>query len=142
MDDFGESFNFYKLKSYYQRMFNVDILQIYKKENKSNYKKVKCGNSYCFMNNELVLPKFVVIIKDNNKKIFKLKVFRININYEYLNKEDLEANSQKDLYKLIDQKLFNYCNKRYINNFKRVDLNEFNDKHERIVEEINKHFDC
>lgn len=122
----NEKFNFEpnKLTYYYQKVFNIEIISFLRKKNKGNqelgvqYDQNIMQNNILRHNNTAVY----ILIKDNNKKIFKYKLLKSYINVEEFLNENTEETKQnvdfnKIFYYSVDKTLCNYCNKKhYIDN--------------------------
>lgn len=101
-----------RLAYYYDKVFNIQIITTLGKVNKlrenvyfqlNNLEKVKAKQNY-----------FYILFVDSNKKIFKYKVLKCNIDFD----EFIKQNSGKDfdfdnlIYYFIDKKLCEYCKKQ------------------------------
>ena len=67
---------------------------------------------------------FYVLIKDNNKRIFKYKLLKAKYdNAKYRENKNENLDFMEKLYIFVDESLGNYCKKKYINKLNSEDLN-------------------
>ena len=110
-----------KISYYYKYVFNIDVINLYKKQSKNT-------TEYQKIDNQNENYDYFVLIKDNNYNIFKHKRLEITETYEI---EDMIngkfITNTNDFAELLDQTLFEYCEKMY-----------FNDKNSEIIKKRNE----
>lgn len=113
-----------RIKNYYKKMFNIEIINLFYKR-----KKKKSANQMVQQENYLRLIQaetfdFYILIKDNNKKIFKYKLLKAKYdNAKYKENKNENLDFMEKLYIFVDESLGNYCKKKYINKLNSEDLN-------------------
>ncbi len=113
-----------RIKNYYKKMFNIEIINLFYKR-----KKKKSANQMAQQENYLRLIQaetfdFYILIKDNNKKIFKYKLLKAKYdNAKYRENKNENLDFMEKLYIFVDESLGNYCKKKYINKLNSEDLN-------------------
>lgn len=123
------------IKDFYIEMFHVEIKELLKKKNKEN------SDGLSFTSSIIPLPEFIIIIEDHNKKIFKKKILNVKMDTFYSTMSDYNENIYADIWKAIDKRVFEYCDKRYFKKLKNEDLNEFLDKYEKISRKYNENYE-
>ena len=125
-----------RIKNYYKKMFNIEIINLFYKR-----KKKKSANQMVQQENYLRLIQaetfdFYVLIKDNNKKIFKYKLLKAKYdNAKYRENKNENLDFMEKLYIFVDESLGNYCKKKYINKLNSEDLNNLIRKDGEINED-------
>ena len=113
-----------RIKNYYKKMFNIEIINLFYKR-----KKKKSANQMVQQENYLRLIQaetfdFYILIKDNNKRIFKYKLLKAKYdNAKYRENKNENLDFMEKLYIFVDESLGNYCKKKYINKLNSEDLN-------------------
>ena len=125
-----------RIKNYYKKMFNIEIINLFYKR-----KKEKSANQMVQQENYLRLIQaetfdFYVLIKDNNKRIFKYKLLKAKYdNAKYRENKNENLDFMEKLYIFVDESLGNYCKKKYINKLNSEDLNNLIRKDGEINED-------
>ena len=125
-----------RIKNYYKKMFNIEIINLFYKR-----KKKKSANQMVQQENYLRLIKaetfdFYILIKDNNKRIFKYKLLKAKYdNAKYRENKNENLDFMEKLYIFVDESLGNYCKKKYINKLNSEDLNNLIRKNGEINED-------
>ena len=125
-----------RIKNYYKKMFNIEIINLFYKR-----KKKKSANQMVQQENYLRLIQaetfdFYILIKDNNKKIFKYKLLKAKYdNAKYRENKNENLDFMEKLYIFVDESLGNYCKKKYINKLNSEDLNNLIRKNGEINED-------
>lgn len=125
-----------RIKNYYKKMFNIEIINLFYKR-----KKRKSENQMEQQENYLRLIQaetfdFYILIKDNNKKIFKYRLLKATYdNSKYRENENKYLDFMEKLYVFVDESLGKYCKKRYINKLNSEDLNNLIRKNGEINED-------
>ena len=125
-----------RIKNYYKKMFNIEIINLFYKR-----KKKKSANQMMQQENYLRLIQaetfdFYILIKDNNKKIFKYKLLKAKYdNAKYRENKSENLDFMEKLYIFVDESLGNYCKKKYINKLNSEDLNNLIRKDGEINED-------
>ena len=125
-----------RIKNYYKKMFNIEIINLFYKR-----KKKKSANQMAQQENYLRLIQaetfdFYILIKDNNKKIFKYKLLKAKYdNAKYRENKNENLDFMEKLYIFVDESLGNYCKKKYINKLNSEDLNNLIRKNGEINED-------
>lgn len=125
-----------RIKNYYKKMFNIEIINLFYKR-----KKKKSANQMVQQENYLRLIQaetfdFYILIKDNNKKIFKYKLLKAKYdNAKYRENKNENLDFMEKLYIFVDESLGNYCKKKYINKLNSEDLNNLIRKDGEINED-------
>ena len=125
-----------RIKNYYKKMFNIEIINLFYKR-----KKKKSANQMMQQENYLRLIQaetfdFYILIKDNNKKIFKYKLLKAKYdNAKYRENKNENLDFMEKLYIFVDESLGNYCKKKYINKLNSEDLNNLIRKDGEINED-------
>lgn len=125
-----------RIKNYYKKMFNIEIINLFYKR-----KKKKSANQMVQQENYLRLIQaetfdFYVLIKDNNKRIFKYKLLKVKYdNAKYRENKNENLDFMEKLYIFVDESLGNYCKKKYINKLNSEDLNNLIRKNGEINED-------
>ena len=125
-----------RIKNYYKKMFNIEIINLFYKR-----KKKKSANQIVQQENYLRLIQaetfdFYILIKDNNKRIFKYKLLKAKYdNAKYRENKNENLDFMEKLYIFVDESLGNYCKKKYINKLNSEDLNNLIRKDGEINED-------
>lgn len=125
-----------RIKNYYKKMFNIEIINLFYKR-----KKKKSANQMVQQENYLRLIQaetfdFYILIKDNNKKIFKYRLLKATYdNSRYRENKSENLDFMEKLYIFVDESLGNYCKKKYINKLNSEDLNNLIRKDGEINED-------
>ena len=125
-----------RIKNYYKKMFNIETINLFYKR-----KKKKSANQMVQQENYLRLIQaetfdFYILIKDNNKKIFKYKLLKAKYdNAKYRENKNENLDFMEKLYIFVDESLGNYCKKKYINKLNSEDLNNLIRKDGEINED-------
>ena len=125
-----------RIKNYYKKMFNIEIINLFYKR-----KKKKSANQMVQQENYLRLIQaetfdFYILIKDNNKRIFKYKLLKAKYDYaKYRENKNENLDFMEKLYIFVDESLGNYCKKKYINKLNSEDLNNLIRKDGEINED-------
>ena len=125
-----------RIKNYYKKMFNIEIINLFCKR-----KKKKSANQMVQQENYLRLIQaetfdFYILIKDNNKRIFKYKLLKAKYdNAKYRENKNENLDFMEKLYIFVDESLGNYCKKKYINKLNSEDLNNLIRKDGEINED-------
>ena len=125
-----------RIKNYYKKMFNIEIINLFYKR-----KKKKSANQMVQQENYLRLIQaetfdFYILIKDNNKRIFKYKLLKAKYdNAKYRENKNENLDFMEKLYIFVDESLGNYCKKKYINKLNSEDLNNLISKNGEINED-------
>ena len=125
-----------RIKNYYKKMFNIEIINLFYKR-----KKKKRANQMVQQENYLRLIQaetfdFYILIKDNNKRIFKYKLLKAKYdNAKYRENKNENLDFMEKLYIFVDESLGNYCKKKYINKLNSEDLNNLIRKDGEINED-------
>lgn len=125
-----------RIKNYYKKMFNIEIINLFYKR-----KKKKSANQMVQQENYLRLIQaetfdFYILIKDNNKRIFKYKLLKAKYdNAKYRENKNENLDFMEKLYIFVDESLGNYCKKKYINKLNSEDLNNLIRKNGEINED-------
>ena len=125
-----------RIKNYYKKMFNIEIINLFYKR-----KKKKSANQMVQQENYLRLIQaetfdFYILIKDNNKRIFKYKLLKAKYdNAKYRKNKNENLDFMEKLYIFVDESLGNYCKKKYINKLNSEDLNNLIRKNGEINED-------
>ena len=125
-----------RIKNYYKKMFNIEIINLFYKR-----KKKKSANQMVQQENYLRLIQaetfdFYILIKDNNKRIFKYKLLKAKYdNAKYRENKNENLDFMEKLYIFVDESLGNYCKKQYINKLNSEDLNNLIRKNGEINED-------
>lgn len=136
-----------RIALYYKEVFNIEILNLFYKRNlkKTSDKNVKLSNYIEVLPIEVF--DFYILIKDNNKKIFKYKLLKATYDgRKYRDKENRYIGFLENLYFFVDEYLCKYCRKHYLgkHNTKQINMilekdKEVNDDyHNWIVKNYNK----
>lgn len=125
-----------RIKNYYKKMFNIETINLFYKR-----KKKKSANQMVQQENYLRLIQaetfdFYILIKDNNKRIFKYKLLKAKYdNAKYRENKNENLDFMEKLYIFVDESLGNYCKKKYINKLNSEDLNNLIRKDGEINED-------
>lgn len=125
-----------RIKNYYKKMFNIETINLFYKR-----KKGKSANQMVQQENYLRLIQaetfdFYILIKDNNKRIFKYKLLKAKYdNAKYKENKNENLDFMEKLYIFVDESLGNYCKKKYINKLNSEDLNNLIRKNGEINED-------
>ena len=117
-----------RLAYYYEYVFNIEILNVFRRTKLQNVTNVNKNN----IKNKPEIDystqsdfDFLVLIKDNNRKIFKKHIVRGHYNESNFYIERIAGENNDDfitkLYYFVDVALCKYCKKRYIDkNFDEI----------------------
>lgn len=125
-----------RIKNYYKKIFNIEIINLFYKR-----KKKKSANQMVQQENYLRLIQaetfdFYILIKDNNKKIFKYKLLKAKYdNAKYRENKNENLDFMEKVYIFVDESLGNYCKKKYINKLNSENLNNLIRKNGEINED-------
>ena len=125
-----------RIKNYYKKMFNIETINLFykRKKKKSANQKVQQENYLRLIQAETF--DFYILIKDNNKKIFKYKLLKAKYdNAKYRENKNENLDFMEKLYIFVDESLGNYCKKKYINKLNSEDLNNLIRKDGEINED-------
>ena len=113
-----------RIKNYYKKMFNIEIINLfYKRKKKKSANQMVQQESYLRLIQAETFD-FYILIKDNNKKIFKYKLLKAKYdNAKYRENKNENLDFMEKLYIFVDESLGNYCKKKYINKLNSEDLN-------------------
>lgn len=125
-----------RIKNYYKKMFNIEIINLfYKRKNKKSANQMVQQENYLRLIQAETFD-FYVLIKDNNKKIFKYKLLKAKYdNAKYRENKNENLDFMEKLYIFVDESLGNYCKKKYINKLNSEDLNNLIRKNGEINED-------
>lgn len=102
-----------RIAYYYKEVFNIEIVSLlYKKKIAENFKKTE-KNEQINRLRGLVFD-FYILIKDNNKKIFKYKLIKCSSNASNYVSNKENFNFVDNLYEFVDEKMSEYCNENYL----------------------------
>ncbi len=102
-----------RIAYYYKEVFNVEIVSLlYKKKIAENFKNTE-KNKQINKLRGLVFD-FYILIKDNNKKIFKYKLIKCSSNASNYVSDKENFNFVDNLYEFVDEKMSEYCNENYL----------------------------
>lgn len=140
---------FEEIKNYYKNVFNIDIINVF--INKNSLKEIKeiikpIGDVFTVKDaynkfEKTISIHFIIYIKDNNKTLFKNKIFyeTIEITSSYL----IDNKTKILEYKLIERlktKMENYCINNYVNKLKTAnELNKLNEKDKKFIKTYNEY---
>ena len=109
-----------RMAYYYKEVFDIEIVNLFCKRSKENN-----------INFENKIPRFdfKILIKDNNKKIFKYKV--LNARFDIIKYAQFKHNHfsepktledwEEILYYFIDNRIVEYCKERYFQNSDKLE---------------------
>lgn len=125
-----------RIKNYYKKMFNIEIINLfYKRKNKKSANQMVQQENYLRLIQTETFD-FYILIKDNNKKIFKYKLLKAKYdNAKYRENKNENLDFMEKLYIFVDESLGNYCKKKYINKLNNEDLNNLIRKNGKINED-------
>lgn len=125
-----------RIKNYYKKMFNIEIINLfYKRKKKKNANQMVQQENYLRLIQAETFD-FYILIKDNNKKIFKYKLLKAKYdNAKYKENKNENLDFMEKLYIFVDESLGNYCKKKYINKLNSEDLNNLIRKDGEINED-------
>lgn len=125
-----------RIKNYYKKMFNIEIINLfYKRKKKKNANQMMQQENYLRLIQAETFD-FYILIKDNNKKIFKYKLLKAKYdNTKYRENKNENLDFMEKLYIFVDESLGNYCKKKYINKLNSEDLNNLIRKNGEINED-------
>lgn len=125
-----------RIKNYYKKMFNIEIINLfYKRKNKKSANQMVQQESYLRLIQAETFD-FYILIKDNNKRIFKYKLLKAKYdNAKYRENKNENLDFMEKLYIFVDESLGNYCKKKYINKLNSEDLNNLIRKNGEINED-------
>lgn len=116
-----------RIRYYYKEIFNIEVLGFFIKK-KGNIKNTY-NNTKMFeidVKSNLEKFKFLILIKDNNKKIFKTKVLKAEMIKETRKTEISPSVFESKFYEIVDKRLATYC-KKYLKDKTKKDKQKFND---------------
>ena len=125
-----------RIKNYYKKMFNIEIINLfYKRKKKKSANQMVQQESYLRLIQAETFD-FYILIKDNNKRIFKYKLLKAKYdNAKYRENKNENLDFMEKLYIFVDESLGNYCKKKYINKLNSEDLNNLIRKNGEINED-------
>lgn len=125
-----------RIKNYYKKMFNIEIINLfYKRKKKKSANQMVQQESYLRLIQAETFD-FYILIKDNNKRIFKYKLLKAKYdNAKYRENKNENLDFMEKLYIFVDESLGNYCKKKYINKLNSEDLNNLIRKDGEINED-------
>lgn len=125
-----------RIKNYYKKMFNIEIINLfYKRKKRKSASQMEQQENYLRLIQTETFD-FYILIKDNNKKIFKYRLLKATYdNSKYRENENKYLNFMEKLYIFVDESLGKYCKKRYINKLNNEDLNNLIRKNGEINED-------
>lgn len=125
-----------RIKNYYKKMFDIEIINLfYKRKKKKNTNQMEQQENYLRLIQAETFD-FFILIKDNNKKIFKHKLLKATYdNAKYKENKNENLDFMEKLYVFVDESLGNYCKKKYINKLNSEDLNNLIRKNGEINED-------
>lgn len=143
MIKFNSSLELNQIKNYFNNLFNVDFINLLIKRNERQ-KINKFIDKYEKKENSALLGgiyiKYIIYIKDNNKKIFKNKIIKKSV---FLSGDILEKNKNIDdinerigfiIINSIKDELSNYCIKKYLKKIKNIEkINEYTIKNNQFL---------
>lgn len=125
-----------RIKNYYKKMFNIEIINLFYKRKKNKKGKETSQQEDYLKLIQMEVFDFYILIKDNNRRIFKHKLLKATYNNsKYRENKNQEMNFMERLYIFVDETLGNYCKKKYINKQKTEDLNRLIKKNNEINED-------
>lgn len=116
-----------RIRYYYKEIFNIEVLGFFTKKKDSI--KNTYNNAEMFeldAKSNLEKFKFLILIKDNNKKIFKTKVLEAEMIKETQKNEISPNVFESKFYEIVDKRLATYC-KKYLKDKTKKDKQKFND---------------
>ena len=125
-----------RIKNYYKKMFNIEIINLfYKRKKRKSTSQMEQQENYLRLIQAETFD-FYILIKDNNKKIFKYRLLKATYdNSKYRENENKYLDFMEKLYVFVDESLGKYCKKRYINKLNNEDLNNLIRKNGEINED-------
>lgn len=135
-----------KLIYYYKEVFNIEIMFFLKKKNKQ-YQDLEVQLVQNIKNKHPLNNKneqFYILIKDNNRKIFKYKLIKSKLEWDdFINENIAKEVDLNELFNFsVDKALCNYCEKhKYINTDEiLIKDREINEKYQQYIQEQNQKF--
>lgn len=128
-----------RIAYYYKEVFNIEIINLFYKRNykKMNDKNISLSNYLEILRIEVF--DFYILVKDNNKKIFKYKLIKSRYdNSKYRNGENKYVNFLEYLYFFVDESLCQYCQKYYLNKHNTKIINNILEKNNQINEDYQR----
>lgn len=136
-----------RINYYYKKVFNIEIINLFYRRNlkKMTAQNISLSNYLDAMRTEVF--EFYILIKDNNKKIFKYRLLKSRYDgSKYKDGENRYVSFLEYLYFFVDESLCQYCQKYYLGKYKPNQINDIieknnkinNDYHTWIVEHYDK----
>ena len=115
-------FEIQKLKHYYKEMFDIEIIDIYYRKNIDKLMDRVMKSKDYLSNMRIGVFPITIKIKDNNKKVFKIKNIKGNIDFLKFRTSEIEAGKAflRNILTETDERIGNYCRYMYID---RIDNN-------------------
>lgn len=133
-----------RIKLYYEKVFNIEIIGLFYKN------KMKKSDSKCFnkknsknLDNFKMLQAmafdFHILIKDNNRKIFKYKLLKATYNgAKYREMQNKYLDLLEKIYLFVDETLLGYCQKKYLSKISNEKINDIIVRDKYINEDYKK----
>lgn len=122
-----------RIAFYYKEVFNIEILNLFYKRNlkKMSDKNIKLSNYLEVL--PLEVFDFYILIKDNNKKVFKYKLLKATYDgKKYRDKENRYVSFLEYLYFFVDEYLCRYCQKHYLGKHNTKQINMILEKDKKV----------
>lgn len=124
-----------RLSNYYKTMFDIEIISLFYKKQADKQLEKDIGEESWLNAIKYSCFDFYILIKDNNKKIFKYKFLKAFYNpILFSENENKYANFTEKLYWFVDQKLCEYCQNKYLKKYTPEMLAELSKKNKQINE--------
>lgn len=122
-----------RTKSYYKEVFNIEIKDVFYKRDLDKVcdKAIKSKN-YLSTLKVLSFP-LLIIIKDNNKKIFKYKILKGNYNStDFRENNNMCLSHSQKIYCFVDKIVSEYCQNQYLNKMSAEYVTKIIEKNDKI----------
>ena len=128
-----------KIAYYYKEVFNIEIVGLLYKKNLNRKINKEIKNNNCLEIVGISTFDFFILIKDNNKKIFKYKLLKTTYdNSEFREKENQHAGFFEKIYFFVDRKLCKYCKDKYFDKLDGKEINNIIEKNNKINEDYKR----
>lgn len=136
-----------RIKEYYKEVFNIEIKEVLfkkkEKEKKINENiKGREEEQPLYINNssldgyQTLCLDIIILIKDNNKRIFKTKFLKETYNATiYKNEINNQLSFSEHIYCFVDKTLSEYCQKHYLDKLNTENLATIREKDNKINED-------
>lgn len=115
-----------RIAYYFKEVFNVEIINLFYKKNMNKVVDKGLGGLENYLETSQSLEfDFYILIKDNNKKIFKYKLIKSRCgSRKFKVGENKYIGFMENLYFFVDESLCKYCRKHYMDKHESERLND------------------